>query len=189
MSRGNSKISRDTSFSAYSTEEPSWAKEYSQAVEKYSVKSKSEDAQFFDQINQILGNSKSKYSTVDEAVLDMQKRTGLYEILQKKANSTPELFKKFPDLEDFIKDRLDAFPGSAVDAIVQAIMEEPRYKNALPNGETVPEEVEEYINQLKTEIDSRNGHKDLPSGMVDVTVDNKTHKDNNPLNILSPNSL
>jgi hypothetical protein len=185
MSRGNGKISRDSSFSTYSNEDPSWAKDYYEAVEKYSVKSKREDASIFDEINQILGNAKSKYSSVEEAVLDMQKRTGLYEVLQKQAaEETPEMFKKFPDLKDFIKDKIDIFPGSAVSAIADLVLQEPKYKDAIPPGEHLPSDVEEYINKLKGEMTPREEHKS--DGKVDLDIDNNTVKDNNPLNSLNP---
>lgn len=185
MSRGRGKISRDTSFSTYSNDEPSWAKDYFDAVEKYSVKSRTEDASIFDQINQILGNSKSKYSSVEEAVLDMQKRTGLYDLLQKKASEETSLFEQFPDLKDFIKDKIEVFPGSAVNAIADLILQEPKYKNAIPAGEHIPSDVEEYINKLKSEFD-HDSEDDRVDGKLDLEVDNNTLKSNNPLNILSP---
>jgi hypothetical protein len=187
MSRFGGKISRDKSFSTYSNEDPSWAKDYFDAVEKYSVKSRKEDATIFDEINQILGNAKSKYSSVEEAVLDMQKRTGLFEILQKQASDEPEMFKKFPDMKDFIKDKLDVFPGSAVSAIGDLILQEPKYKNAIPNGENIPSDVEEYINKLKSQMHPE--EDDKADGKVDLDIDNNTVKDNNPLNVMSPTAF
>ena len=189
MSRGGPKIvSRDTSFSTYATEEPSWAKDYSEAVEKYSVKSRREDSALFDQINQILGNSKSKYSSVEEAVLDMQKRTGLYDLLHKQAAEEPEMFKQFPDLKDFIKDKLDVYPGSAVSAIGDLILQEPKYKNAIPAGEFIPSDVEEYINHLKGEMAPKD-ENERADGKMDLDVDNHTLKSNNPLNGLNPTTF
>ena len=188
MSRAGGKISRDSSFSTYSNEDPSWAEDYFNAVEKYSVKSKKEDAFIFDEINQILGNAKSKYSSVEEAVLDMQKRTGLFEVLQKQAaEETPEMFKQFPDLKDFIKDKMDTFPGSAVSAISDLVLQEPKYKNAVPAGEHLPADVEEYINKLKGEQAPQ--EEDKSDGKVDLDIDNNTVKDNNPLNSLNPVSF
>lgn len=185
MSRSGGKISRDRSFSTYSNEDPSWAKDYYDTVQKYSVKSRKEDSAIFDEINQILGNAKSKYSSVEEAVLDMQKRTGLYEVLQKQAaDETPEMFKKFPDLKDFIQDKLDVFPGSAVSAIADLILQEPKYKNAIPAGEHLPADVEEYINKLKGEMSPNEDR--AADGKVDLNIDNNTVRDNNPLNILNP---
>lgn len=189
MSRSGGKISRDTSYSTYANEEPSWAKDYFEAVEKYSVKSHKEDSALFDQINQILGNSKSKYSSVEEAVLDMQKRTGLYDLLQKKAaDESPSMFDQFPDLKDFIKDKVEAFPGSAVSAIADSILQEPKYKNAIPAGQQVPREIEEYINKIKSEVLNQN-NDDRTNGKIDLDIDNNTLKNNNPLSSLNPTSF
>lgn len=188
MSRNRGTISRDNSFSTYSSEDPSWAKDYFEAVEKYSIKSRREDSALFDEINQILGNAKSKYSSVEEAVLDMQKRTGLFDVLQKQAaEGTPEMFKMFPDLKDFIKDKLDVFPGSAVSAIGDLILQEPKYKNAIPSGEHIPADVEEYINKLKVDMSPQ--EDDKSDGKVDLDIDNNTIRDNNPLNSLAPTSF
>ncbi len=188
MSRSGGKISRDRSFSTYANEDPSWAQDYFEAVQKYSVKSRREDSAVFDEINQILGNAKSKYSSVEEAVIDMQKRTGLFEVLQKQAaEEVPEMFKQFPDLKDFIKDKMDVFPGSAVNAIADLILQEPKYKNAIPAGEHLPRDVEEYINKLKGEMSPVDD--DRADGKVDLDIDNNTVRDNNPLNILSPNAF
>lgn len=189
MSRPNNKISRDTSFSSYSTEEPSWAKDYFEAVEKYSVKSRRDDSALFDQINQILTNTKSKYSSVEEAVLDMQKRTGLFDILQKlAAEETPKMFERFPDLKDFIEAKIKTYPGSSVTAICEHILQEPKYKDSLPAGEHIPSDVEEYINKLKGKMTPKDKN-DVSDGKVNLDIDHTTEKANNPLNILSPTAF
>lgn len=193
MSRPNRTIVRDTSFTDFqeTSREPSWMNDYLAAVEKYSVKSKQEDAQLFNQINQILGNSKSKYSSVEEAVLDMQKRTGLYDLLQKTAAEQPELFKTLPQLKDFIDARIHDHPGSAVDAIVAAILEVPLFKNSIPSGEDMPSDVKKYINNKKAEFETHNPDKNNYTGLgeTNLELDNNTVRDNNPLNVMSPTSF
>lgn len=186
MSRYNSKVSRDTSFSTFSIEEPSWAADYLAAVEKYSVKSKQDDQILINQINQILGNTKSKYSSVEEAVLDMQKRTGLINILQKKANQN-DMFEEFPELKDFIEEKVKAFPGSAVEAICSHILKEPKFKDFITSYGDVPSDVTEFINKCKSKYEKdKNSNAD---GNVDTEVDNITEKENNPFNFLSPSAI
>lgn len=188
MSRGNSKISRDTSFSTFAIEEPSWANDYLAAVEKYSIKSKKEDTALFDQINQILGNSKSKFSSVEEVVLDMQKRIGLTDFLQKQAADGKDMFAEFPDLKDFIKAKVDLFPGSAINAIGEMILQEPKYKNFIPAGEHIPDNVEEYINSVKKDFHPKDENNTV-DGKMDLDLDTHTVKENNPLNGLNPASF
>lgn len=191
MSRNGSKINRDTSFSTYSNKEPEWVAEYVNAVSKYSVHSKKEDALLFDQINQILGNNKSKYSSVEEAVLDMQKRTGLYELLQKTASTPePELFSKIPSLKFFIDNHVKSFPGTSIDAVVFNILKVPEFKDALSDNQDVPEDVKNYINSKIAEVNPEdpNDVADHNMGKTDLEMTNELVKSNNPLNILVPPS-
>src|SRR5271165_6766146 len=106
FTRNSSIISRDESHTDRSDKTPSWFNDFANNLEKESAKSKRQDYSLFDQINNILGN-KSKYSTVAEAVEDMQRRTGLFEVLQKKQASNIEhaniqLFKEIPVLKTYI---------------------------------------------------------------------------------------
>lgn len=186
MSRyGNNKISRDKSFSTYAVEDPSWAADYLEAVNKYSVKSRKDDSELFNQINQIVGN-KSKFSSVEEAVLDMQKRTGLLEFLNKKASEeSKSLLETHPDLKEFIESKVDAFPGSAVDAIADMILQEEKYKNALKSGEHIPKDVKEFINKVKKE---KYKEQDKTSdGKIDLDFNSKN--DNDPFKFLTPTSF
>ena len=191
MSRGGHKISRDTEFSSIPNEEPSWMDDYLEAVKKYSVKTKKEDDALFNQINSILGINKSKYSSVEEAVLDMQKRTGLLDLLQKKASEVePQLFSKAPNLKTFIDNHVSSFPGTSVDAVVFNIMKVPSFKSIIPSGEDVDDDVKGYINSkiMQANPNSRD-LGDLNFGKADVEIDALTVKDNNPLNILTPVSF
>src|SRR5271169_374332 len=96
--RASSNISRDTSSVETSGREPSWFADYVKNLEKEAVKSKRDDYSLYDQINGILGN-KSKYSSVEEAVLDMQRRTGLLDLLNQKKQANIETQKKHADLK------------------------------------------------------------------------------------------
>ena len=187
MSRGGYKINRDTSFSSYKNEDPSWVSDYLDAVEKYSVYSRKDDASMFEKINQILGNGKSKYSSVEEAVTDMQKRTGLYDLLHKNASNNIELFTKIPALKSFIDNHISTYPGTSMDAVVFNIMKIPAFKNNINTGEDVPSDVKEYISQKIGEI---NPEKEISEntnlGKADVSIDNETMKSNNPLNNITP---
>ena len=73
-------INRQTS-SSYA--EDSWFSHLQKSLVKESVKSKKEDSSLFDQINSIMNNRNSKYSSVDEAVKEMQERSGLSAYLNK----------------------------------------------------------------------------------------------------------
>lgn len=192
MSRPNKgTISRDTSYSTEAIPQPSWADEYLAAVEKYSTKSRKEDSALFDQINKILGNSKSKYSSVEEAVLDMQKRTGLFDLINKVASDQqPELFSKLPSLKHFIDNHIETYPGTSMFAVVDNMIKIPEFKDAIPSGEDVPQDVKNYINAKIGELNPHEpdmGDKNL--GKTDVETTNEIMKDNNPLNILTPSSM
>lgn len=78
--RSSPIINRQTS-SSYA--EDSWFSHLQKSLIKESVKSKKEDSSLFDQINSIMNNTNSKYSSVDEAVKEMQERSGLSAYLNK----------------------------------------------------------------------------------------------------------
>jgi len=63
--------------------EDQWLSHLAKSLVKESVKSKNEDSSLFDQINSIMNNKNSKYSSVDEAVKEMQERSGLAAYLNK----------------------------------------------------------------------------------------------------------
>lgn len=81
MSRGRKGVfSRDNSEDTGSSQ-PDWFKDYSSNLQKLSVQPAHRDRALFDQISDILG-TKSRYATVEEAVQDLQDRTGLAKYLQ-----------------------------------------------------------------------------------------------------------
>lgn len=75
---------------------PDWFSEFSSNLQKMSVESAHRDKALFDQISEILGN-KSRYATVEEAVQDLQKRTGLAQYLQMCEAERAEVHKNAAD--------------------------------------------------------------------------------------------
>lgn len=71
---------------------------WQQRLEKEAVHSRKMDESLFHQITQIMGR-KSKYSTVQDAVDDMKKRSGLTDYLNKESNSQ-EVTKKVAQLNN-----------------------------------------------------------------------------------------
>ena len=187
--RSISTVSRDNSSIETSHKDPSWFNDFVSNLEKSSVQSKKE-LSTFEQINQILGN-KSKYSTVEEAVLDMQKRTGLYDYLRTKSASdseTHELFETMPELKTYIDNFVKDRPGVSVDAVVHDILRYPPIKNKLPNSDDVPHDIKEYINKQILEAKKNNSHpsEDLNIGKMDLSTDENTAKDNDPFGGCTP---
>ena len=93
----------------------SFAKELEQQLNKNSVNSVNRDKEIYNQILSIVGNKKSKFSSVDAAVKDMQERSGFSSFLKKKSDKVknqkiasleitqPTLFQEYPHiLQTFI---------------------------------------------------------------------------------------
>src|SRR3984957_13326671 len=120
--RSVSTISRDNGGVERGERGPSWFNDFVSNLEKNSIKSK-RDISMLEQINNILGN-KSKYSNVEEAVLDMQKRTGLFDFLNSKRASdqnnlqeVPAIFTKIPAMKTFIDNYVGDRPGTSVESV------------------------------------------------------------------------
>lgn len=192
--RSISNISRDESTDR-DTREPSWFNDFVTNLEKGAAKPRSQDHSLFDQINNILGN-KSKYSNVEEAVLDMQKRTGLYDILQKKKASEqskkdPEIFSDIPAMKHFIDNYVEDRPGTAIDAVVHDLLKIQHIKSKLPNNDDVGEDVRHYINKkiLESKLQHPNNtEEDMQIGKLDLSVDDNITDDNDPFSGCEPNS-
>lgn len=56
---------------------PSWMSEFAKSLSKVSVQPYKHEDSVFDQISSIINSSKPKHSSVDDAVKDMQERSGL----------------------------------------------------------------------------------------------------------------
>jgi hypothetical protein len=188
--RSVSNISRDDTSVDRGDREPSWFGDFVSNLEKNSVKSKSQ-VSMIDQINNILGN-KSKYSSVEEAVLDMQKRTGLYAFLQQKQAQVkePEIFAKVPSMKTYIDNYVKDRPGTTVDAVVMDLTKFGPIKDHLPESHDVPEDVKHYINKKIMESKSFRPHSDeenMQLGKIDLHVDDNVTKDNDPFGGCMPN--
>jgi hypothetical protein len=193
FTRNSSIISRDNSSFDRGDKTPSWFNDFANNLEKESAKPKSQDYSLFDQINSILGN-KSKYSTVAEAVEDMQRRTGLFDILQKKQASKSQyeniqIFKDVPDLKTYIDNYVDDRPGTSVESVVNDLLKIRTIKEKLPQSDDVPLEVKHYINDKIMEVDERlpkNESDSLELGKLDLTQDTGVVDD--PLGICMPDN-
>ena len=195
--RSPSLISRDSSSVEFGGREPSWFSDFVNNFEKEAVKSKKDDFSLFDQINNILGN-KSKYSNVEEAVLDMQRRTGLLDLLtQKKQAQTKteekhknsKLLNDIPSLKIYIDNYVEDRPGTSVDAVIHDLLKVKSIKEKLPENDDVPEEIRRYINDKITEtsmLRKPSEEEDLELGKLDLSPDSNTSADNNPFNGCEP---
>ncbi|SRR5258708_796501 len=193
--RSTSVISRDTSYIESSNKEPSWFSDFVNNFEKEAVKSKKEDYSLFNQINSILGN-KSKYSSVEEAVLDLQRRTGFLELIkqQKQAQlntdnkyEKSQIFSEIPSLKIYIDNYVKDRPGTSVDAVVHSLLKITSIKDKLPQGDDVPEEVKHYINDKILESKSMHPNEEsLELGKLDLSTDDNTATDNNPFGGCTP---
>lgn len=86
-----------------------------------------------DKIRSIVNNTyfPSRYSSVEEAVEDYQKRTGLLEYQKKSfaqeiidaGNDMPSLIKRFPGIESFIENLLTTNPFIQLPAVLQSVFE------------------------------------------------------------------
>ena len=187
-------VSRDNNTFDRQHSDPDWANDFFVNLEKASVHSKQKDVSLFDQISQIIGG-KSKYSNVEEAVLDMQKRTGLYDYLKKSAqgliekqHNEPAIFQEIPEVKTFIDNYIDARPGSAIEAVVSAILRIDLLKKKLSDKD-INDDVRRYINDKITE--SKTQHNDhnqinMNLGKVDLS-DGGDGSDTNPFAGCEPN--
>lgn len=162
---------------------PSWIDQYAETVSKYSTRSKEEDASLFNQINSIL-NGKSKFSTVEEVVADLKRRSGLNAYLEqvKKASGLPEIFGKVPAIKTLIDNYTETFPGSSVEAVIQHCLKNPQIKQSLPMPDDVPDDVKQYINaKINENSPDRNHSEDMQLGKVNLDIDNSLVQENNPM--------
>jgi len=196
MSRYNNSIfSRDDITFEGNKYEPEWLDDFISELEKSAVKSKVQDAVIFDEINQILGNRKSKYSSVEEAVLDMQKRTGLLEFLNKKQASSslthkePEIFSRIPEMKIFIDNYVESRPTAFPEAVVEDLLKIKSIQEKLDNKFDVPNDVRVYINNKIIEVEKNNPQNkevNLNLGKIDTSTDGDENYD--PFELLEPST-
>jgi hypothetical protein len=188
-------ISRDNGSFDRGEKEPSWFGDFVaniEQIEKNSVKSKRDDLSTFDEINRILGN-KSKYSSVEEAVLDMQKRSGLYDYIKQAqiaAIQDPDIFTQIPVLKSYIDNYIADRPGATVFSVIHDLMKIKPIKDKLPEGDDVPKEVYDYISKKIGDAAVNkpvNDAEDMNLGKLDNNIDDNTTKDNDPFSGCNPN--
>ena len=192
--RSLSNVSRDTYAVDHGEKQPSWFNDFVSNLEKVSVKSKKNDYSMIDQINNILGN-KSKYSNVEEAVLDMQKRTGLFDFLQSKKASQnsvqePEIFKTIPAMKMFIDNYVESRPGTSIESVVHDLLRIKSIKEVLPEKNDVPEAVRYYINNKIKSFKTSHPESDAENmqlGKLDLQLNDDMAKDNDPFGGCTPN--
>lgn len=140
-------ISRDTSYTEepYNGEMPAWYNEFVKNLEVQSTKSQ---RSIYDQITSILGNSKSKFSSVDEVVEDLKHRTGLKAFLQaKQANmSEPKIFSEIPQMKIFIDNFISDRPGTSIESVVHELLRIDTIRDKLPSKIDIDDDVKAYIN-------------------------------------------
>jgi hypothetical protein len=168
-------------------EKSSLMDEYANILDNSNPKTKTSfDA--IEQINRILGN-KSKYSTVDEAVLDMQKRTGLYDYLRK-VQASGNILEEVPMIKTYVDNYVEDHPNASVFSVIHDMVKIQQIRDKLPITDDVPPEVYKYINDKLMELESRHNDKNDSTqiGKVDVSVDDQIFKDNNPFSGCEPDS-
>lgn len=101
----------------------------------------------YEEISSILGNTKSKYSSVEEAVQDMKERTGLKAYLEATAsNELPEVFAEIPEMRTFIDNFVKDRPGTSIESVVHDLLKIDSIRDRLPERSDVTDDVRRYIN-------------------------------------------
>ena len=212
MSRSTPSISRDRDYiiaTERETKEPSWYQELVANLDKQSVKGRGgkDDYSMYDQINAIVSDKGSKFSSVEEKVQSMVERTGLKKMLatvttdakqplntqaqlqmpmEEPANKQVQIFASIPELKTFIDNYIDARPGTSVDAVVLDALKINQIKQKLgSNADDLPLEVRRYISFKLGEATKDNAFTDDSQlGKVDTSVDKNVVDD--PLAVCNP---
>lgn len=206
MSRGGFKINKnknDFEFDSGDQNLPSWLKSFADQMSNNKTavevaRERNESSSFFDQISNII-SGKSRFATVESAVEDMQKRTGLAEYLNKlqaSANKTrderlrsaaqlinqnqeiPDLVKKNPDIKNFIEDRIAAKHGRISKHAIQLDLES-FFSNSpgIEKKDLLDPALLNYIQNKIDEISSRYPSTDDYSNMGKSTANESQDKD------------
>ena len=135
-------------------------------LQKTAVQPKRKDDSLFDQINAVIGNKKSKYHSVEAAVEEMKKRSGLTDYLKseadnedkghtKKANfdhqkDHPPVFKKFPQIKDTIMARVESTRGKLPVAAIHEYVKNV-HKHDCDNSDLEDDSLYKYIDNKNKE--------------------------------------
>lgn len=160
--------------SSESSSTPSWYNDFLGNLQKNSVQSQHS---IYDEISAIIGNTKSKYSSVEEAVQDMRERTGLNAILSAKqalaAIQEPEIFKEIPEMKTFIDNFVEDRPGTSVESVIHDLMKIDMIRDKMPDRADVENDVRIYINRRLADIKSHQtdlNKVDMHIGKVDQST-------------------
>lgn len=182
--RSSFTINRDNDEVIKNPRHPDWIDEFASNLEKSAVKSKKDDYALFDQISHIM-SGKSKYSTVEEAVEDLKRRTGLTSYLEKVKSASViveniQAFKDAPELKIFIDNYVSDNPGTTPEAVVHNALNIKTIKERLPLGDDLDDDVKKYINDKLIEEQAQ--HKspkseDMNLGKNDNSVNDQLQVD------------
>ena len=186
-------ISRDPSSIERGEKEPDWFKDYVANMEANAAKTR--PSSIFEDISGILGG-KNKFSTVEEVVDDMAKRTGLYQMQQKKASEAGkfdniEIFKEVPNMKTYIDNFIEDRPGTSIESLLHDMRKVKSIKDKLPASD-VPLDVKLYINDKlfqKKQENPDTGREDMNLGKVDMEVDDNLANENNPFQGCEPKTM
>lgn len=180
--------------------EPSWFKDF-----ENNLKKTSEYSSIHDEIHSIIsGVGKSKFSSVEEIVNDLQERTGFKNFInskialdqdgnecKKNANmQEPEEFKLNPEMKIFIDNYVEDRPGTSVDAVIHNMLNIRSIKNGLYELNDVSDSIKKYISNkiLEVNLNNQNHHNISNIGKVDVNQSNEMDNEN-PLAFCEPSKV
>ncbi len=169
----------------------SWIDDFIGNLEKESTKSQPHTRRsIYDEISAIIGNTKPKFSNVEEAVKDLKDRTGLNAFLKVKASmeqyKEPEIFKQIPEMKTFIDNYTADRAGTSVLSVIHELMKLDTVRNNLPSGSDIPDDVQVYISKKIGEAVGHqpdNNRTDMGLGKVDQSAPSTT---DDPLAICEP---
>ena len=171
----------------------SWIDDFLGNLEKESTKSQSQaQRSIYEDISAIIGNTKSKFSNVEEAVQDLKERTGLTALLKVKASleqntyKEPEIFKHIPEMKTFIDNYTEARGGTSVLSVIHELMKNNSIRDKMPEGTDIGDDVQAYISRKIGETLSHSpdlNQVDLSLGKVDQSAPATT---DDPLAICEP---
>lgn len=177
-------MSRNTKITSQYSDQ-FWTNEIEKSLEKTAVQPKRVDDSVFNQINSIM-NNKSKYSSVEEAVIDMMQRSGYSDYKKvssndssnrKSASTEPRLFETEigNDIKNFIENKVKSSRGQFdVGAIIGDI--KTVFGNQIIDKKLLDDPVLSiYINEAnKAEM------KDSPKDSVNLNMGKANYDDIDP---------
>lgn len=143
----------------------------------------------YDEISAILGNTKPKYSNIEEAIQDMKDRSGLSKFLNTKQVlafiKEPAIFQKIPEMKIFIDNFIEDRPGTSIESVVHDLLKINSIKDKLPSKTDVDDDVKAYINDKINMVDKQNADNNLNFDLGKTNTTNPIVVDD-PLAICDP---